>query len=762
MGAGASLKKEQKEASSHIYDEDGLSKEYTRLRKEGNDDSEIYHSLRSTYGSIRMKKFTVLNMTVQNLALQQLSQTLIENRNEFDQAAAAAGESKSKEKEKEKETSSRRVRFGAEHEAKHEESHSVVATAKKNRPMLRISIAEAAEVEDINFNETPSTTSSKTPTNGARISSTGAIYLGGFMIHHKGLKNENEETLVHHNFHISGRSDFVEIRMLGSGASGRVIEAIHIPTLTIVALKMLTVNDDDGLNHISSELAVLYENLAELKLLDDTLEDENDEVEHDRPRAAHQAALNAAAEAIYSEGSNKSQSQPAYYSSAGVASRCPQVLALYDAFIDPGTGMVNLVVEYMDGGSLQDVVDQGGCDDEDVLADITLQVLLGLKFLHDNKQLHRDIKPGNILMNCDGMVKLADFGISKVLEKNQEYLTSNTGNFVGTMLYMAPERISNAKYSYPSDIWSVGMTLLTIARGSYPLNVASSGTRYWDLLQRICDEESPVPGSRFSNDFNDFIELCLKKNPEDRPTVSQLLAHPFLTNLLGKSDSIRKPRSASYGLDFDSAPKISPASASYSSNHSNGTALSRMASRTVVESTSSLGKDRGSSAKSIDSSPRSESKSEKEWDHKEREGGSCKQQALLVMLERDDDISAEDNVVVQETAVRLEHLDTILHKIMSKYESVDKLRAKGIHDVAFNSFRSVNETSVSMRSISRRNRQSAVSNRSIMLEPMVRIPNFHDASGLKHWKHLANQLHCPIEVVLTSAKNVLNTRYLSC
>ena len=93
--------------------------------------------------------------------------------------------------------------------------------------------------------------------------------------------------------------------------------------------------------------------------------------------------------------------------------------------------MVNLVVEYMDGGSLQDVVDNGGCRDEEVLADIAHQVLLGLDFLHSHNQMHRDIKPGNILLNCQGQVKLADFGISRVhVSKHAKTDFSGTVNYM--------------------------------------------------------------------------------------------------------------------------------------------------------------------------------------------------------------------------------------------------------------------------------------------------------------------------------------------
>lgn len=92
-----------------------------------------------------------------------------------------------------------------------------------------------------------------------------------------------------------------------------------------------------------------------------------------------------------------------------------------------------------DGGSLQDVVDGGGCDDEVVLADIAHQMLLGLHFLHQQNVAHRDIKPGNVLLSCTGTVKIADFGLSKDLTAmigQEDGNSCNPHSFVGTMSYM--------------------------------------------------------------------------------------------------------------------------------------------------------------------------------------------------------------------------------------------------------------------------------------------------------------------------------------
>jgi len=199
---------------------------------------------------------------------------------------------------------------------------------------------------------------------------------------------------------ISGKREFIEINALGAGASGVVVEAIHIPSLTIVALKMLPVYNKEKRKHVSRELEVLHKNLTELRLVDDSLH--SDHHEHN----------------------NSSRSLP----------RCRNIVSLYDAFIDPTSGLLNLVIEYMDGGSLEDLVKQGGCTDERILADIAYQTCKGLSFLHENKHVHRDIKPANILCSTSGYIKIADFGVAKALDNSSKFAHS----FIGTICYMSP------------------------------------------------------------------------------------------------------------------------------------------------------------------------------------------------------------------------------------------------------------------------------------------------------------------------------------
>ena len=151
--------------------------------------------------------------------------------------------------------------------------------------------------------------------------------------------------------------------------------------------------------------------------------------------------------------------------------------------------------------------------------------------MHKEKhQIHRDIKPANILINADGIVKLTDFGISRTLEKSQAH------TFVGSRIYMSPERITGKKYSYPSDIWSVGLVIYELATGTQPYG---GGNDFLSQITKIVEDPEPkLDENIFSKELCDFIEKTIKKEEEKRANIDELLKHPFILNHEKDEESI--------------------------------------------------------------------------------------------------------------------------------------------------------------------------------------------------------------------------------
>lgn len=115
-------------------------------------------------------------------------------------------------------------------------------------------------------------------------------------------------------------------------------------------------------------------------------------------------------------------------------------------------------------------------------------------------QIHRDLKPDNILLNKLGEIKLTDFGISKAMEST----FGLCGTFIGTSTYMSPERIQGQKYSFPSDVWSLGLILYEMATGQYPYPPKSSIVDLYDYIFNNPEPALP-PDSGYSENMRNFL-----------------------------------------------------------------------------------------------------------------------------------------------------------------------------------------------------------------------------------------------------------------
>ncbi|KAJ3233485.1 hypothetical protein HDU78_006406 [Chytriomyces hyalinus] len=208
-------------------------------------------------------------------------------------------------------------------------------------------------------------------------------------------------------------------------------------------------------------------------------------------------------------------------------SRHPNLLPVYGSFVN-GPKLF-IVTPFLSAGSLLDIMKTAyptGIE-ESCIATILKQALQGLEYLHRNGLIHRDVKAGNLLMDEDGLVQLADFGVSSSLMETGER-KGNRKTFVGTPCWMAPEVMEQSGYDYKADIWSFGITALELATGHAPF------AKYPPMKVMMMTLQNDPPTldrdqtrHKFTKCFKDLIDACLQKDPNKRPTAEKLLQHAF-------------------------------------------------------------------------------------------------------------------------------------------------------------------------------------------------------------------------------------------
>ncbi|XP_073058061.1 mitogen-activated protein kinase kinase kinase 3-like isoform X1 [Primulina eburnea] len=199
----------------------------------------------------------------------------------------------------------------------------------------------------------------------------------------------------------------------------------------------------------------------------------------------------------------------------------PNIVQYYGS--DLNEERLSVYLEFVSGGSIHKLLQEYGAFGEPVIQNYTRQILSGLAYLHGRNTVHRDIKGANILVDPNGEIKLADFGMAKHITTR-----SSTLSFKGSPFWMAPEVVMNTNgYSLPVDIWSLGCTVLEMATSKPPW----SQYEWVAAIFKIVNSRDPpeIP-DHLSADAKSFIRLCLQREPSARPTASQLLGHPFVRN----------------------------------------------------------------------------------------------------------------------------------------------------------------------------------------------------------------------------------------
>lgn len=198
----------------------------------------------------------------------------------------------------------------------------------------------------------------------------------------------------------------------------------------------------------------------------------------------------------------------------------PNIIRHIESFYD--NNELYIVLEYADAGDMSRMLDyfrkKGERISEQMIWLMFAQVCSGLAYMHRQRVMHRDIKPANILIYKDRTIKLADFGLSRLLSAT----TDNACSLVGTPYYMSPERLNQKMYTFKADIWSVGCLLYEMTKLHHPfygnnLNLDMLRRRIEDLQYEPIEENG-----NYSYELTFVIKSCLKPEPEKRLDIHQI------------------------------------------------------------------------------------------------------------------------------------------------------------------------------------------------------------------------------------------------
>ena len=195
----------------------------------------------------------------------------------------------------------------------------------------------------------------------------------------------------------------------------------------------------------------------------------------------------------------------------------PNIIGYKEAFFDDESKTLNIVMEYADDGDIESKIKQNlrsrMAFQESTIWFWIIQILQGLKYLHDNKIMHRDLKCANIFLMKNGLLKLGDLNVSKIAKMGMAQTQT------GTPYYASPEIWKDKPYDYKSDIWSVGCIIYEICKLQPPFRGTSLRNLFENINRGVYD---PIP-SMYSKDLEKVIAMMLVVDPLRRPSTDQLI-----------------------------------------------------------------------------------------------------------------------------------------------------------------------------------------------------------------------------------------------
>merc|ERR1719313_2445213 len=226
----------------------------------------------------------------------------------------------------------------------------------------------------------------------------------------------------------------------------------------------------------------------------------------------------------------------------------PYIVRYRENFLEDG--WLCIAMDYCEGGDLSDRIkkmraQRKAFPEEQVLRWFT-QAILALKYIHDMKILHRDLKSGNFFLSKSGNMKMGDFGIAKVLECTAACAQTQ----IGTPYYLSPEICSGKPYSWGSDIWSMGCILHELCARKVPFDAPDLKS----LIRKITSGSPPDIPSEYSVGLRNLFREMLSKNPEDRPQAQDVLKRPVVQEVVRRMlDEVKGDEEGGGGAG-DSAP----------------------------------------------------------------------------------------------------------------------------------------------------------------------------------------------------------------
>jgi len=216
----------------------------------------------------------------------------------------------------------------------------------------------------------------------------------------------------------------------------------------------------------------------------------------------------------------------------------PNIISLHEVFEDKTTKKIYLVMELVTGGELFDrIVEKGSYSEKDA-SELIAKVISAVRYLHKKGIIHRDLKPENLLYASadeDAEIKLADFGLSKIVGLDDDSAVTNTT--CGTPGYVAPEVLRMKGYDRSVDMWSIGVILYILLCGFPPFYEENTAK----LFQTIMDGKYDFPDPEWTNvsdSAKDLIQRMLTVDSKKRITADEALEHPWILGHTAKDEKL--------------------------------------------------------------------------------------------------------------------------------------------------------------------------------------------------------------------------------